>query len=482
MGITPSDLQYFAPEILLALVAIVIFLLPRASKNIPMVFALGAIGLSFLGTVWFLFTGANTVMLFGSMEINAFSELMKLIFLVLAGITILGSYNYLQNLRFAKEYISLLLVATMGLMFLGSAGDFITLFVAFELVSISTYALPIIDQKSEKGKEAAIKYFVTGAFSSALILYGLSLLYGLTGSVQLSVVATVLQASTLQPILIVAMIFLLAGFGYKMAIVPFHLWAPDAYEGSPTPVSAFLAGITKKGAFVVVLKLFLATLIAIKLHVILLFAIIAALTMTIGNIVALVQNDMKRMLAYSSIAHAGNILVGLAIFTPLAAAGAIMHIVAHGLMAVGAFFGIEAVCKKKQDYSLQSFHGLGKSVPLLALGLSVILLSLAGVPPLLGFWSKMVIVISAFEVGGGMILLALILVLNSALSMVYYARLIKVMYMSPASAETAPKAKWGEIVSYSTALAICVGLLLLLGLFPNQLFMLCRAAVAILLP
>lgn len=472
------------PYIILLVFAVVIVLLPKPSRTLAYVLSLVGIGLSGVSSA--LLWGTDTTLLNGSFEINNFSVVVNLIFLLLSFVVVLGSHTFCQNLRYtkdrAREYYALIMFATIGLMALGSVTDFITLFVAFELVSIATYVLPLIDCADPRGKEAAIKYFLMGAFSSALILYGLSLLYGYTGSLRIETVAAQLAdtGTLFQPIILISVILILAGFGYKMALVPFHLWAPDTYHGSPSPVSAFLAGVTKKGAFVVSLKVFLVALVALQKDVFIILSIIAILTMCVGNCVALMQTCVKRMMAYSSIAHAGYILVGIAIATQMAVAGAMIHIIAHGLMVAGSFFVIYLISESIGGEDLDDFRGLNKKAPYTAFAFMIILLSLAGVPPFLGFWSKMVMVVASFQYGGWYIVLAVFLVLNSALSLVFYARIIKTMYMDPPLEKNEGKLV-REKNSYTVAIYIVVILLTVTGLFPNQVLEICTTAVSCLM-
>lgn len=473
-----------APYIILLVFAVVIILLPKPSRKLAYILSLTGIGLA--GVVSAMLWGTDTTLLNNAFEINSFSVVVNIIFLLLSFVIVAGSYTFCQNLRYtkdrAREYYALIMFATIGLMALGSVTDFITLFVAFELVSIATYVLPLIDCADPRGKEAAIKYFLMGAFSSALILYGLSLLYGYTGSLNIQVVASRLaDAGTLfQPIILIAVILMLAGFGYKMALVPFHLWAPDTYTGSPSPVSAFLAGVTKKGAFVVSFKVFLIALVALQDDVFILLSIIAIITMCVGNCVALMQTSVKRMMAYSSIAHAGYILVGIAIFTQMAVAGSLMHIIAHGLMTAGAFFAIYQISESIGGEDLTDFQGLNQKAPFTAFAFMVILLSLAGVPPFLGFWSKMVMVVASFQYGGWCVGLAVFLVLNSALSLVFYARVIKTMYMDPPLPENEDKVV-NKNTSYTVAMYISMIILTVTGLFPNEILRICTEAVGCLI-
>lgn len=484
MNFDMNALVCLAPYIILLAFAVAIIMLPKPCRKLAYYMSLGGIFLS--GVCSVLLWGTDTAILNGALEINDFSVVVNLIFQILAFVAIAGSYTFCENLRYtkdrAREYYALIMFATIGLMALGSVTDFITLFVAFELVSIATYVLPLIDCADPRGKEAAIKYFLTGAFSSALILYGFSLLYGYTGTLNIAEVASALGdgVTLFQPIILISVILILAGFGYKMALVPFHLWAPDTYTGSPAPVSALLAGITKKGAFVVAFKVFLVALVALQKDVFIILSIVSILTMCVGNCVALMQTSVKRMMAYSSIAHAGYILVGIAIFTQMSTAGSLMHIVAHGLMTVGAFFVIYLISENVGGENIEDYQGLNKIAPYTAFAFMIILLSLAGVPPLLGFWSKMVMVVASFQNGGWYILLAVMLVLNSALSLVYYARIIKVMYMDPPLDKNAEKHVI-EKNSYTVAIYISMIILTVTGLFPNHILEICTQAVSCLI-
>ncbi len=485
MNFDMNTLICLAPYIILLVFAVAVIMLPKPSRNLSYWLSLAGVFLSGLTSV--LLWGTDTTILNGALEINNFSVVVNLIFLILAFVIIAGSYTFCENLRYtkdrAREYYALIMFATIGLMALGSVTDFITLFVAFELVSIATYVLPLIDCADPRGKEAAIKYFLTGAFSSALILYGLSLLYGYTGTLNIAAVGEALfdGATLFQPIILIAVILMLAGFGYKMALVPFHLWAPDTYTGSPAPVSAFLAGVTKKGAFILSFKVVLIALVALHKDIFIILSILAILTMCVGNCVALMQTSVKRMMAYSSIAHAGYILVGIAIFTQMSMAGSLMHIIAHGLMAAGAFFVIYLVSENVGGENLEDYQGLGKIAPYTAFAFMVILLSLAGVPPFLGFWSKMVMVVASFQYGDWWcIMLAVFLVLNSALSLVFYARVIKTMYMDPPLPQNADKYVI-EKNSYTVAIYISMIVLTVTGLLPNEILKICTEAVSCLI-
>lgn len=472
-----EQLILLTPEFLLALVGIIILLLPKNTPKLACTMASAAIAVDFFMcmSLW----GVDETVL-GTYDINLFTTLCKMMFLGFSFVVVIGSANYAKRIKPAKEYFAFILFATLGLIAIPSASDFITLFVAFELVSISTYALPLVDPTNLRGREAALKYFLSGAFSSALVLYGMSWVYGYTGTTSIVGAAEVVAQVGAQPILMLAFLFMVAGFGYKMALVPFHLWSPDTYEGSSSPVSGFLAGVTKKGAFIAVFKLFLITFVAMKTEISFVLAIVAMVTMTVGNVVALHQTDIKRMMSYSSVAHAGNILVGIAIANGMGLMGTMVYIVAHGVMTLGAFFAISYVFRQYRSSDIECFHGLAKTNPWTALGFAIILFSLAGIPPLLGFWGKMIMVIAAFQNGGWYIVLAVSVVLNTAISLVYYANLVRVMYMKEpyeGSLAVIPEHEQVKVSSCFVALWSCAIFLIVFGLFPDFLSKMCLLAV-----
>jgi NADH-quinone oxidoreductase subunit N len=273
--------------------------------------------------------------------------------------------------------------------------------------------------------------------------------------------------------LVVALVLMLAGFGYKMALVPMHLWAPDTYEGASAPTTGFISGITQKGAFIAALKLVLVSFAFWQPGATVLLGLLCVVTMTVGNVMALLQKDVKRMLAYSSVAHAGNIPVGFVVGTTMGITGSFIHILSHGLMVIAGFFMLQLVYEKKGGTSNAHFRGLAKQMPVVSAAFMLVLMSYGGVPPLLGFWGKMIMVVSALGLGGWYTVLALILVLNSALSLVYYAWVIRDMYMKPVEIELLPESEAGAkakgVSSYAFALIVAVVLLLGFGLLPNLL-------------
>jgi NADH-quinone oxidoreductase subunit N len=309
------------------------------------------------------------------------------------------------------------------------------LFIAWELMSIPTYILVGFLKKDPISNEAAIKYFLFGALASAIIIYGISLAYGITGSTNIGEVIQgfmVLDASLI-PIALLAVGMFIAGFGFKMGLVPFHMWLPDAYEGAPPPIAALLAAGTKKAGFAAALRVVVMGAVALSLDWTLALGIIAVMTMTVGNIAAIMQKNLARMLAYSSIGHAGYILIGLSIapFSTIGLQGSLFHILNHAVMKGAAFIAVAGIVTALAVTHIDKIKGLGRRMPITSLGLVISLLALAGVPPLNGFWSKLVLFGSAIDAGTVVWWgpwLAVAGVLNSALSLAYYGWIMRKMY------------------------------------------------------
>ena len=407
----------------------------------------------------------------GLIQNDLFAVFFKLVFLLVAFLVVLGSLDATRRDNNKGEYYSLILFATLGMMFTAMAADLVLLFVAVELASISTFALAAF-RKTRRNTEAAMKYFVIGAFSSGLIVFGMSLLYGLTGTTNLYAIAGALpQGAEFHWIVLLAVIFLIAGFGYKVAAVPFHMWAPDTYQGAPSPVSAFLAAASKKMAFVALLRIFL---IALSMPVLvkewaLLFAILAAVTMTLGNVVALAQSNIKRMLAYSSIGQAGYVLIVFALLASaqadlnLSIGAGLLHILTHAVMKGGAFLAVAAASYYMIGSNLEDFSGLGRRLPVTALTLTIFLLSLAGIPFFAGFVSKFMILTASVAAGGAYLILGILLILNSVVSLYYYARVIRYMYFTKVEVK-----REREPLLLTAALVIAALLVIYIGVFPDS--------------
>jgi len=366
---------------------------------------------------------------------DAFGSLFAIAMLIVAIFTTVGSFSYMKNKANPSVYFSLILLSAIGMVLVAYATDLVMLFVAWELMSIPTYILVGFLKKDPISNEAAIKYFLFGALSSAIIIYGISLAYGITGSTNIGEVIQgfmVLDANLI-PIGLLAVGMFIAGFGFKMGLVPFHMWLPDTYEGAPPTIATLLAAGTKKAGFAAALRVVVMGAVALSLDWTLALGIIAVMTMTVGNIAAVMQKNLARMLAYSSIGHAGYILIGLAIapFSPIGLQGSLFHILNHAVMKGAAFIAVAGIVTALAITHVDKLKGLARRMPITSLGLVISLLALAGVPPLSGFWSKLMLFGAAIDAGtvvwwGPWIAVAA--VLNSALSLAYYGWIIRKMY------------------------------------------------------
>ncbi|MEK0321517.1 MAG: NADH-quinone oxidoreductase subunit N [Nitrosopumilus sp.] len=366
---------------------------------------------------------------------DAFGGFFAIAMLIVALFTTVGSFNYMRKHNSPAVYYSLILLATIGMVLVAYSTDLVMLFVAWELMSLPTYMLVGFIKKNPSSNEAALKYFLFGALSSAIIVYGISIAYGLTGSTN---IGEVIQGySTLDPsflpLALLSVGMFIAGFGFKMGLVPFHQWLPDTYEGAPPPIAALLAAGTKKVGFAAAIRVIVLGMVVLNLDWTLALGILAVMTMTIGNIAAIMQKNLTRMLAYSSIAHAGYILIGLAVapYSSLGLQGSLYHILNHAVMKGMAFIAIAGIVTTLAVTNLDKLQGLGRRMPITALALVISLFALAGVPPLAGFWSKLMLFGSALDAGSVVWWapwLAIAGVLNSALSLAYYAWITRKMY------------------------------------------------------
>lgn len=366
---------------------------------------------------------------------DAFGGFFAIAMLIVAIFTTVGSFNYMRKKNYPAVYYSLILLSTIGMVLVAYSTDLVMLFVAWELMSIPTYVLVGFMKKNPSSNEAALKYFLFGALSSAIIVYGISLSYGLTGSTN---IGEVIQGySTLDPSLLplalLSVGMFIAGFGFKMGLVPFHQWLPDTYEGAPPTITTLLAAGTKKAGFAATIRIVVLGMVVLNLDWTLALGIIAVMTMTIGNIAAIMQKNLARMLAYSSIAHAGYILIGLAVapYSSLGLQGSLYQILNHAVMKGAAFIAVAGIVTTLAVTNIDKLKGLGRRMPITSLGLVISLFALAGVPPLAGFWSKLVLFGGALDAGSTIWWapwLAIAGVLNSALSLAYYGWITRKMY------------------------------------------------------
>ncbi len=468
-----------APEIILTIVGLAVvimgLLMSDKSKNMLGYFSAAAVFVSLISLVLIKGTGS---FFYNALVIDPLSQIFKFIFLIVSLLSVIASIHYFRDNRNQDEYYALILLATVGMMVVASANDLLALFVGFELASMSTYVLAGFEKKNPASLEAALKYFIIGSLSSALMLFGMSFVYGITGTTNIPAIIEFFKANTMMAtssLNIVAMIFLVAGFGFKMALVPFHMWAPDTYEGSPTVVSALLAAGSKKMGFVAAFRILVLALVAIRMDIQLAFAVLAVITMTYGNVVAISQRSIKRMLAYSSIAQAGYISLAFVVMTQMSIAGGVLLALGHALMKGGAFIAVALVGymvlsdnkNAKNTDDLGNFAGLGKRAPITAFSLFVFFLALAGIPPSAGFIGKFVLFYSVTieaiaQASNWLLFIVIIAILNSALSIYYYARVIKYMYVMPPSGD-----KIKEPALYVIAILLAVIGTIGIGIYPE---------------
>jgi NADH-quinone oxidoreductase subunit N len=352
-------------------------------------------------------------------------------FLLIAVLTILLSASYVRREDIqAGEYYALVLFATTGFMFVAAAADLVMIFLAIETLSIATYILAGLQRQEPRSQEAAFKYFILGAFSSAFFLYGIATIYGAHGHTNLLELGRAVAETGVSPLTFLGMGLLIVGLGFKAAVVPFHMWSPDVYEGAPTAVTAFMTAGPKAAAFAAFVRVFSQGLAAPALvqEWVPIFAVLAALTMILGNIVAIVQQNLKRMLAYSSIAHAGYALVALVAQSAPGVSSMLYYLIAYALMSIGSFAVLTVIATQGDErYAFDDYAGLGTTHPWLAALMTLFMFALAGFPPTAGFAGKFYIFSAAVQ--SGYYSLALIGVLTSVVSVVYYARVVIMMYM-----------------------------------------------------
>ncbi|MCP4634490.1 MAG: NADH-quinone oxidoreductase subunit N [candidate division Zixibacteria bacterium] len=422
---------------------------------------------------WYLFEYGFS----GALITDNFAVIFKLIFMGASLLTLFLSIFYLQRENiFRGEYFFFILISTIGMMILASANELITAFLGLEVMSVPLYLLAGFDKKKLLSNEAALKYFLMGAFASGILIYGIAFIYGSTGTTNFNGISQALLENnrlTTDPLLYFGLSLLLIGFGFKTAFVPFHSWVPDVYTGTPTPATAFFSVAPKAAGFAILFRILFKGFGPIFADLTSILAILAVLTMSVGNLIAIAQRNIKRMLAYSSIAHAGYILIALVSGTERGAAAAVFYIIAYTVMNIGAFgFVILLGRKGEDDLTINSYSGLAKRFPVTSLGMSLFLLSLAGIPPTAGFMGKFYIFTSA--VSAGYTWLAIVGVINSVISVYYYLRVIVVMYMKP-------DANTQRVVVYPVTLLIAILIsawgTLQIGIFPNSWFNLVKDSV-----
>jgi NADH-quinone oxidoreductase subunit N len=435
------DWHALAPDLVvvgvLCLVLVADLFLPEDRKAVlPSLAGLGLLG-ALVPVLTLAVDGGDRTLFGGAYAVDNFALVLKALFLVAGYVTVLLSTNYIAEGDYAEgEYYFLLLSSILGMTVMASARDLITIFVALEMLSIPAYLLAGWRKRDPKGNEAGVKYYLMGVFATGVLLYGMSLLYGVAGTTQLSGIAEALATGESVPVISLAVVFVVAGFAFKVSAVPFHTWAPDTYEGAPTPVTAFLSVSSKAAGFVALLQLVVIGFAEQAEVVRPLMWALAVLSMTIGNVVALRQTNLVRMLAYSGISQAGFMLAPMAVVGQIGGdtlTSVVTYLLIYAAMNLGAFTVVMAVARKTGSAEIPSFGGLINYAPSLAVLMTVFLFSLAGIPPLAGWLAKFVAFRAVVNADTGWAYaLAVVMAVNSVISLAYYANVAKEMWMNPA--------------------------------------------------
>jgi NADH-quinone oxidoreductase subunit N len=464
VNMTPILPETFLSVLAMALLLINVFVPGGQKSYLGYISFIGVVVAAMLvGSGW----GGHMESFNGSVVQDNFATFFKMIFLVAAGLAILISDQYMEREGCNHgELYPLILFTTVGMMLMAAGTDLMTIFLGLEVMSVSLYILAGFNRANVKSNEAGLKYFLLGAFSTGFLLYGMALTYGATGTTRIAKIGALASQMALPSanvMLLAGMLLMMTGFAFKIAAAPFHMWTPDVYEGAPTPMTAFMSAGPKAAGFAAALRVLLVAMPSLQIEWSQLFWVLAVLTMTIGNITALRQDNIKRMLAYSSIAHAGYALVGITAANGIGTAGILFYMLSYAFMNIGAFAIIVLVGKKgESNATVMDFAGFGFKHPVLAVIMSVFLFSLAGIPPTAGFIGKFYLFSGAVQ--KGYIWLAIIGVLNSAASVYYYLRVMVYMYMKEPSEEF----EWTRVTApVALSLAISVVGTLVPGIVPS---------------
>jgi NADH-quinone oxidoreductase subunit N len=474
---TPSGLTLaLAPDLILIAGAMILMLWSAwrpDSANHQRTVGIGALVVTLItavAVVWFAVSGAHAPA--GVVAVDGFRWGADLIFLLATFIAIATSIDYNTRERIDEpESHVLVLFSTIGMMILAAARDLMIVFLGIELMSIAAYVLAGLNRRSPRSAEAAIKYFLLGAFSTAFLLYGIALVYGATGETNFAAIGVILGQFQLanSPMLVAGMALLLVGFGFKVAAAPFHMWAPDVYEGAPTPISGYMAAAVKAAAFAAFIRVWLEAFSGAYTTWHQAVWWLAAITMVVGNVVALAQRDLKRLLAYSSIAHSGFVLVALVVGTPAGSSAFIFYLFAYTLATMGAFSVVVALGQPGEgDLTIDSYAGLWNDRPWMAAAMTVFMLALLGFPIVggIGFLAKWYVLQAALEAPAPQARLAVLLVITTAISAGYYLQVVRVMYMKPRPANAVAPLPAGGLTRFVIAAAAI--LIVALGLFPDS--------------
>jgi len=469
------------PEFLLAALAFLIFtldlLLPKQRKIwLAVVSIAGLLGI-LVFSVSYLW-GVQDHLFDGLLRVDDYALFFKVLFIGFGVILVLMSIGFVkQYLSHPGEYYAIILISVLAMTLLAASGELLTAYIALELLSFCLYILAGYARYDPKSNEASVKYILLGAFSSALLLYGISLLYGVLGSTHFSEMSIALEGMEgVNGRFLIGMALLVAGFGFKLAVVPFHMWAPDVYEGAPLPITAYIAVGSKAAAIALVLRVFSEALWPVVGEWGIVLAVLAGITMVVGNLVALTQHSFKRMLAYSSIGQVGYMVMGVAALSPLAATGLILHVVGYAATNLIVFSVLIVFYNSTQRDQISDFAGFSERSPFLAGALTIALLSLAGLPFFAGFVTKFYLFLAVAN--GGYLWLSGLAIAASVVSLYYYLMVIKQMYIEPARESSLIQAS-PTMLGVIGALAIVV---VLIGVYPAPLLGVIEAATATILP
>ncbi len=484
-----ANLHLLWPEILVALLAFAVltadFFLPMRRKNnvLALVAVAGLVAVAVFSLVFLL--GKETTPLYkGIVMVDRFALFFKVAFLALGVLVVWASADFVRKyLTHPGEYYAIVLFSILGMMLMSSANELLTAYIGLELLSFSLYILVSHARDDAKSNEAGTKYVLLGAFASALLLYGISMVYGAVARHGIDMPTTFNAISgylgsgqPIEPTFVIGIVLIVAGLGFKVAAVPFHMWAPDVYEGAPLPITAYLAVGSKAAAFALIVRLFAIGFMPAIGDWALVVAILAAVTMTVGNVVAIAQHNIKRLLAYSSIGQVGYLLVGLAALSPSASNAILLHLVGYGVSNLAAFVAVIAFYNATGKDEIEDYAGLADRNPFIAMALTVSLFSLAGLPFFAGFITKFYLFVAAAE--ADMLWLAGLAITNSLISLYYYLMVVKQMYIQPAKETTPVGLSWvtGGLLS-----VLVIGTVLI-GIYPAPLVDVIKTATAVILP
>jgi NADH-quinone oxidoreductase subunit N len=471
------EIELIAPEIAVLVTALAVIIADLFLQEKKWLTLISLIGLFFAGCyVALMWNGDAQLTFYNMLSVDNYALFFKMLFLSIAALVIGASYHYTDKFpNYRGEYHALILLATLGMMLMAAAVDLISLYLSLELAAISLYALTGF-LKDKKSTESSLKFLLIGGVASAVLIYGMALIFGTTGETQLGAIASSIagiEAVTENPALLMGIVMLIAGFGFKIAAVPFQFWVPDVYEGAPTPVTMFLSVGSKAAGFAILIRVFTASFTGVEVlstEWALIIAVISAIGMTLGNIAAIAQKNIKRLLAYSSIAHAGYLMIGVAAIgmsqgVDLDAQGStLFYLIAFVFTDLAAFTAIIGISRFLNSDNIKDYSGLGKRSPWLASALTLALLSLTGFPPTAGFLAKFYIFSAG--INNGLLWLVVIAAVNTVISAYFYLNVIKVMWMEEPSPESAKIQAVKASAVFDLSLAIPSALILVFGIIP----------------